>query len=166
MSHSCDEQYAIYDEREFRANKPHTCDACGLEIPKRHRYTRVFMLYEGRKEHVKRCARCQLLHEHLRGLCEPGEQWPDERLNCGLSYESEWGPAPTWVNELAFWRPGDPLPATNRCMAEPNAYEIVGPVVACRGNAREWNPATGHCRTGRFDWQRQPQPSGQTEVCS
>lgn len=166
MSRSCDETYDIYDERTFRANKPHTCDACDIEIRKRDRYTRVFMLYDGRKKHLKRCARCQLLHQHLRGLCETGEQWPDERLNCGRDYEEEWGPAPAWVSELAFWRPGDPLPATNRCTPEPNRYEIVGPVRACWGDVREWNPKTGHCRAGRFGWERPPQQSGHTEVCS
>lgn len=159
MSHSCDEQYAIYDEREFRANKPHTCDACGLEIRKFDRYTRVFMLFDGRKEHVKRCARCQLLHEHLRGLCEPGEQWPDERLNCGLSYESEWGPAPAWVNALAFWRPGDPLPSINPC--DPHSAMLHHPL-HCRSRWGAAGYALHACRRG---WMSPTSGSG-TEVCS
>lgn len=114
MSHSCDDTYDIYDERTLRANKPHTCCACGIEIRKFDRYTRVFVLYDGRKEHFKRCARCQFLHEHLRTLA-PGEMWPDEQLGCGTLYADEWGTPPGWVNELAFWRPGDPLPAIHSC---------------------------------------------------
>jgi hypothetical protein len=125
MSHSCDEQYAIYNERTFRANKPHRCDACEGEIRKFDSYTRVFTLYDGRKEHYKRCARCQMLHEHLRELCEPGEQWPAEMLDCGLRYEDEWGDVPPHIAALAFWRPGDPLPATNPCTPRPDMCGVT-----------------------------------------
>jgi len=131
MSRSCEETYDVYDERTFRANKPHTCDACGVEIPERHHYTRVFMLFDGSKEHLKRCARCQLLHEHLRALCEPGEQWPDERLNCGLRYEDEWGDVPPEIAALAFWRPGDPLPALNPCTQLSRCFEAMSKHLVC-----------------------------------
>jgi predicted RNA-binding Zn-ribbon protein involved in translation (DUF1610 family) len=166
MSHSCDETYAIYDEREFRANKPHVCDACGVEIRKRDRYTRVFMLFDGSKEHLKRCARCQLLHEHLRGLCEPGEEWPAERLDCGLSYESEWGAAPDWIAALAFWRPGDPLPATNPCTPHSSPhYQVAGRATACW---TRWGVAYGcsasHTSACARGWGSKLSGKG-TEVC-
>jgi hypothetical protein len=166
MSHQPDGTYDVYHEQQQTARKQHECEACDLKIEPGHRYTRLYVLFDGRKESYKRCSRCQLIHEHLRTLA-PGEMWPDERLNCGTLYESEWErPTPGWLAALAFWRPGDPLPATNRCTPEPNRYEYAGPVLACWGSPREWNPATGHCRAGRFDWQRQPQPSGHAEVCS
>jgi hypothetical protein len=155
MSHGIDERYAIYDERTLRANKPHTCDACGIEILKFDRYTRVFWLFQGRKHHVKRCLRCQLLHEHLRAL-NPSEMWPDEELGCGTLYEDEWGTPPDWVNELAFWRPGDPLPATNGCTPPPNTFLCEGPLLGCwqydwrTGRSR----ATERCQRSVGDWQR------------
>lgn len=114
MSYSCDETYDVYHEQEQVARKQHTCEACDMTIEPGRKYTRVYVLFDGRKESYKRCVRCQFLHEHLRALA-PGEMWPDERLACGTDYADEWGPAPTWVNELAFWSPGDPLPAINPC---------------------------------------------------
>lgn len=120
MSHSCDETYDIYDEHELIARKAHVCCACLLRIEPGHKYTRVFVLYDGRKETYKRCIRCQLIHEHLRDLA-PGERWPDEELNCGQLYEDEWGTAPEWLRGLAFWRPGEPLPHLNECRPEAEA---------------------------------------------
>lgn len=120
MSHSCDEYYDIYNERARVANKEHDCCACDLPIRKGDKYTYVFILYDGCKENYKRCARCQFLHEHLRTLA-PGEMWPDEQLGCGTLYDEEWGPPPQWVDGLAFWRPGDPLPAINSCES---AYQV------------------------------------------
>lgn len=29
---------------------------------------------------------------------------------CGISWEEAFGDPPEWVQEFAFWRPGDPLP--------------------------------------------------------
>jgi predicted RNA-binding Zn-ribbon protein involved in translation (DUF1610 family) len=152
VSHSCDEAYSIYDERQLRANKPHECEACGLEIRPGDTYTRAFVLFNGRKEHYKRCARCQLLHEHLRTLA-PGDMWPDEQLGCGTLYSEEWGPPPAWVSELAFWRPGDPLPSTNLC-ADPR----VGNIAMRAQVSIEW-----HGR--KCTWRSEPRSTG-TEVCS
>lgn len=114
MSHYAEEHYAVYDERARKARKAHVCCACKEEIPPGAVYTRVFILFDHEKETVKRCARCQLMHEHLRGLGD--DTWPAEKLDCGQSYEGEWDVAPPdWLQALAFWRPGDPLPALNPC---------------------------------------------------
>jgi hypothetical protein len=105
MSHSIDETYDIYNEQTLRARKPHRCCACDDTIPPGHRYCRVFVLFDGRKESFKRCARCQTIHEHLRDLGD-GEMWPDERLNCGEEYRDHWGvEPPEHIAALAFVEP-------------------------------------------------------------
>lgn len=107
MSHSVDETYSVYDERFPRARKEHVCEACRETIPGGARYARVGIVFGGNAYAVKRCLRCQGIHEHLRRL-DPGEMWPDEQLNCGLDYEDEWGkPPPIEVAELAFLLPGE-----------------------------------------------------------
>lgn len=115
MSHSVDERYAVYDERPSKARKPHECDACDEPIRAGDTYTRVRWIFDGSANGVKRCARCQFLHEFLRSHGD-GDMWPAERLDCGEEYEEHWGrePAP-YIAALAFWRPGDPLPCVNAC---------------------------------------------------
>ena len=110
MSYSFDERYAIYSEREHAARKPHACDACGATVQPGTKYTAIFLLFGAAHENIKRCARCQALHEHLRGLA-PGDMWPKEKLDCGQDYEEEWGPVPPHIAALAFWLSGDPLPS-------------------------------------------------------
>lgn len=104
MSHCADDTYDVYDETTFRARKRHECDACKRAILPGHYYTRVFVRYDGRAEHVKRCGACQRTHLHLRELCwEAGGMWPDECLGCGLGYEDEWGgEPPPEIQALAF----------------------------------------------------------------
>ena len=102
MSHSIDERYEVYDEQERKARLAHVCAACQEPIAKGHRYCSVFILFEGRASRVKRCLRCQAIHEHLRELGE-GETWPAERLDCGEEYEEDWGgPPPEEIAKLAF----------------------------------------------------------------
>ena len=96
MSHYAEEKYDIYSETFRRARKEHKCDACKQKILPGHYYCALFTLFDGNTEHIKRCGACQLTHEHLRQLCyaADNDMWPDERLNCGLKYESEWGDEP------------------------------------------------------------------------
>lgn len=113
MSRSCDGQYDVYRQTPRKARKEHRCNACWRDgaIQPGHAYTVVATVYEGAAHTIKRCARCQALHDHLKELCsEDNERWPDERLNCGESYESEWGDVPEWIAAMAFWLPGEPLP--------------------------------------------------------
>lgn len=128
MSHYSDELYAVYGEACVTANKSHACDACGIAIPKGGRYYRVRWVYDGSAGGVKRCLACQCTHEHLRELCEPGEQWPNETLSCGLDYSDEWdSEPPPEIAALAFWRYGDPLPQTEACVAK-NGENMFPPV--------------------------------------
>jgi predicted RNA-binding Zn-ribbon protein involved in translation (DUF1610 family) len=107
MSHSVDETYTLYEERFPRARKPHTCMACGERIAGGQRYARVFVLFQGDAETVKRCLRCQQIHEHLREM-SPGDTWPAERLDCGEDYEDHWGgEPPDHIAALAFALPGE-----------------------------------------------------------
>lgn len=102
MSHSVDEAYNFYHEPRRRAAKNHTCDACKETIRKGHEYYDVTWKFEGRLEGVRRCLRCQVIHEHLRTL-DRFEMWPDERLSCGEEYEEHWGKKPpAEIAELAF----------------------------------------------------------------
>lgn len=110
MSYQTDETYDVYNEVHPIARRQHTCSACKEAIEVGHRYTRVSIVIDGEASTVKRCARCQAMHEHLRKL-SPGEMWPEEKLDCGLAYLDEWGEdPPEHIAALAFWRPGDPLP--------------------------------------------------------
>ena len=115
MSYYAEETYTIYEEPTLKARKEHTCDACKEPIRIGDTYTRVFLLYDGRKETIKRCTRCQAIHKHLRELSREhrdGEMWPRERLNCGQDYAEEWGgEPPPEIAALAFLLPGEPLPA-------------------------------------------------------
>lgn len=158
MSHSVDEAYDVYLEQRVTARKQHECDCvfCFDPIRPGDAYWRVSTVFDGTAETIKRCIRCQLLHEHLRGLCESGEQWPDERLNCGLTYESEWGPVPPVIAALAFWRPGDPLPALNECTSRSTCGN-------CRSH-RQASPA-GYGARSCVSWNARLTGSG-TEVCS
>lgn len=106
MSYLCEGSYDVYDERLVRARKAHACSACAETIDRGQSYARVGMVWEGVARSLKRCARCQRLHEHLRELGD-ADVWPDERLRCGLRYEDEWGAVPDEIAALAFWLPGD-----------------------------------------------------------
>lgn len=102
MSHSVDETYSVYDEESRRARKEHRCDACKEAIERGHLYFRIFILFEGTVETVKRCLKCQTIHKHLRNLA-PGELWPDERLDCGEEYVEHWGvQPPPLIAAIAF----------------------------------------------------------------
>ena len=107
MSHEIDETYAVYLERARRARKEHRCGACKEIIAPHDTYTVVSVVFDSKAQTIKRCARCQKLHEHLRDL-NPGESWPAERLDCGETYESEWEcEPPPEIAALAFALPGD-----------------------------------------------------------
>lgn len=100
MSHDCDESYDVYNERRVKARKHRDCAACKEPIRHGDYYVRVAIVWDG-IEVLARCLRCQAIHEHLRKLGK-GETWPDERLNCGETYEEHWGQLPEEVARLAF----------------------------------------------------------------
>lgn len=106
MSYESDGHYVVHRESRHRARKDHACAACRDTISAGHVYACSFIVFDGDAEYLKRCLRCQTLHEHLRDLCGPGV-WPDERLMCGLSYEDEWGELPEEIAALAFVTPDE-----------------------------------------------------------
>ena len=108
MSHAIDECYSVYNERSVRARTPKPCMACKETIRPGTHYTRVNIVFNGSAETVVRCWRCQRLHEHLRGLGKDQDRWPAERLDCGDSYEVEWGPVPEEIGALAFADANEP----------------------------------------------------------
>lgn len=149
MSGYFEERYTVYTETCVTAVKPHTCSACGIAIPKGGRYYRVTWVFDGSADGVKRCLACQCTHEHLRELCETGEQWPDETLSCGLDYRDEWdSEPPPEIAALAFWRYGDPLPQTEACVATNG--ENMFPPVWRRSN--EYMRGSSRCAPGVLDF--------------
>lgn len=99
MSYEVEDYYEVYDVTIRRARKDHACDACDATIRRGDLYAHVGMVFSGRGESLKRCARCELLHRHLRDVL-PSGMWPAERLDCGISWEEEHdGPQPA---EFAF----------------------------------------------------------------
>lgn len=119
MSHSIDECYAVYDETIRRARKDHACSACGLTIRSGDLYCQVFWVFDGAAGSVKRCGRCQKMHEHLR-IKGGGEMWPDERLGCGLDYEEEWGREPPEEIQALPFLPAD---EASRTLSEEHARQ-------------------------------------------
>jgi hypothetical protein len=120
MSVSCDDgdPAQAWNEKTQRARKPHTCSACKLTIRPGDTYTRDKLLYDGRWDLVIRCARCQLIFEHLHPLCSAEGDAPARELDCGHDYNERWDrDPPEWLAALAFWLPGDPLPATYACIS-------------------------------------------------
>ena len=102
MSHCVDETYEVYSERTRCARKERRCSACRETIRCGDRYVAIFIVFQGEPERLSRCARCQVVHKHLRGK-DPGEMWPDEKLACGEGYEEHWGEEPPpEIAELAF----------------------------------------------------------------
>ncbi len=108
MSHSVDEIYSVYVETDVRrARKRHVCNACEEPIPAGAGYTKIFIVFDQKPEWLKRCARCQKIHKHLRTL-DPGDTWPDEKLDCGEEYRLHWGvEPPPEIAALAFSLPGE-----------------------------------------------------------
>lgn len=148
MSGYFDERYAVYSETCVTAVKSHDCSACGIAIPKGGRYYRVAWVFNGSAGGVKRCLACQVTHEHLRELCE-SEQWPDEKLSCGLDYKEEWdSEPPPEIAALAFWRYGDPLPQTEPCAAK-NGVDMFPPVWR---RSNQYMRGVERCASGGWDF--------------
>lgn len=55
MSHGIEDIYSVYDITTPRARKEHRCGACGQAISIGHIYARVYILFDGEKETVRRC---------------------------------------------------------------------------------------------------------------
>jgi hypothetical protein len=94
MSHTIDEQYAVYRVTVRKSRRDRRCFVCGLQIHAGDRYADVRLIFDGNAETVHRCGRCQTIHEHLIEEGGYSDLWPAERLDCGLDYASEWGHEP------------------------------------------------------------------------
>lgn len=103
MSHEIDEYYKFYDESATTARKVHRCDACKEPILPKQQYMRIYIVRsDSDVENLKRCLRCQVIHEHLRTIGD-SDMYPAERLDCGEEYLSHWGvPPPEPIARLAF----------------------------------------------------------------
>ena len=105
MSVDCgDDGPDVWLERFIRARAEHTCAACCTIITRGELYHQTRSLYDGGWTVVKRCARCQAIFELL--SCKvrelPGDQCCDPRLDCGHTYQENFGDTPIAVQALAF----------------------------------------------------------------
>jgi hypothetical protein len=105
---------SVHVETTPRARKTYVCRACHEPIKPGQRYHRSFFVWEGIPDTTRRCERCQAIYTHLSARIRAegdGEEFCDDDLNCGHSYEERWEePPPAEIAALAFWLPGDPLP--------------------------------------------------------
>ncbi len=107
MSQTIDGYCEVYVNERPRAKKEHRCAACRETIKPGHIYNRLRSIFQGEPRTVKRCLRCQVIHEHLvkqRG--QSWDEWPDEYLDCEHEYEEIHGHAPPpEIAALAFALP-------------------------------------------------------------
>jgi hypothetical protein len=131
MSVYCGDGEPVAYRRETRrtARKRHECCACEIPILPGHGYWVIASCWDGRVHSWKRCLRCQIIHDALVPLCSINDEWPDEELNCGHTFEENYDrPPPEWLASLAFWQPGDPLPSVNPC-TEIGRWDYVRSIV-------------------------------------
>jgi len=149
VSHSYDETYEVYSETNRRAVKQHQCSACAEPIPAGHRYYDIRIVFDG-VVRVKRCLRCQAIHEHLRTKA-PGETWPAERLDCGESYEEDWGECPPEIEALAFKSGADlqPKPTGRRVMEYRRVALVTAGIREALGSVSEQLPEPSPPKTCR-----------------
>src|SRR5690349_3319646 len=96
---TCDgEPCVVWDRRKRRARKEHVCECCNETIERGHLYATHFMVYDGTQEFIKRCLRCEVIYDALEQKMRDegtyGDEAPDPRLNCGHTYEEQWGVSP------------------------------------------------------------------------
>jgi hypothetical protein len=126
MSVYCGDGEPVAYRRETRrtARKQHECCACEIPILPGHGYWVIASCWDNSVHTWKRCLRCQVIHDALVPLCSARDEWPDEELNCGHTFEENYDrPPPDWLAALAFWQPGDPLPAVTLCASLERDYE-------------------------------------------
>lgn len=147
MSHYAEERYDVYDETFPRARKAHECDACELPIRPGDKYARVSTVFDGSAETVKRCLRCQGIHEHLRKLGSDHDMWPAEKLDCGEDYEDHWdGPPPPEIAELAFIDADEAQRRFAGCERELMHYDTSSQRVVTTGICAQPRGHKGKCK--------------------
>lgn len=102
---SCDETSSVYEESFRKSRRLRHCEACSRDIPKGVKYAHIYIVGGDGAWGIDRCGACQRTHEHLRDLVKGTDRyywWPAELLDCGESYEDEWGDVPPEIAALAF----------------------------------------------------------------
>lgn len=102
----CDnlDQPNFHDERWVKARKPHRCYACSEEIRPGDRYRLLVGKWEGEFEQFRHCARCDAIS---RALYDAGAEEVAIDLDCGETYEENFGPLPDAIAALAFMTPDE-----------------------------------------------------------
>jgi hypothetical protein len=92
-----------FETRGWRtARKPHECFACHETIRPGDRYHRWSMRFDGEFSDHSHCARCYSI---IGELWNAGAESVDLGLNCGETWEENFGDLPEDVARLAFMTP-------------------------------------------------------------
>lgn len=100
----CDEYSTTLASTWVNARKEHKCMACRETIRRGHRYHRHASVYDGSISVWRHCVRCWLMCE---ALWKAGAGYIDFELNCGETWEENYGALPPDVAALAFMSPDD-----------------------------------------------------------
>lgn len=85
-----DDYSTIWDEQHRTARVAHCCEECGRRIERGERYLYVSSLFEGKWDHFRFCAHCQVCQAWLRRECggflvygvaeDLGQHWDDNPI--------------------------------------------------------------------------------------
>jgi len=113
MCEEADGTCPVWQRIKRVARKDHTCYGCDVRIKPGETYYKTSTLFDGRWSNWKHCERCDALMSAIEKQYRDAGDYGmaiDPRFACGISWEDAFGEQPEWVQEFAFWRPGDPLP--------------------------------------------------------
>jgi hypothetical protein len=107
----CDGSFAVDRTSKHRARKEHKCCACRGVISRGELYSYSFTVFDGEASELRRCARCDVIYDHLYELMKDSSgEFPAWDLNCGHSYSDRWGEEPpSEIARLAFMTPAEVL---------------------------------------------------------
>jgi hypothetical protein len=116
------EPYTVHSARVIRARKEHKCYACKEVIRRGDLYAYTFIVFEGEPDVTKRCARCEMLYQHLWSVTRDTDEGVDDCLNCGHTYQEVHGvEPPEEIAALAFLTPAEAQARMLKNIAEKNA---------------------------------------------
>lgn len=119
MCEEADGVCPVWNRQHRTARKRHVCDACREAIEPGHRYYRTSALYDGSWASWKHCERCDAMFNAISSENRRHGFYMavDVDLNCGETWWHTFGPVPPHIDALAFWLPGEPLPAPEEAAA-------------------------------------------------
>lgn len=106
----CDGGFTVDRTSKHQARKEHECCACRGMIQRGELYSYSFTVFDGSPDELRRCARCDVIYDHLYELLKDTSELPAWDLNCGHSYQERWErEPPPEIARLAFMTAADVL---------------------------------------------------------